>query len=108
MATPTSSDTPAAPDDRFYDRADEHIELSNQQINATETRGKVSASMMYANARFSAWICASGFSSQKDMAAAREERIAFFCEQYRKMLNEHYDDYVENFDDYMKTESTQT
>lgn len=102
---PTATDTP---DDRFYDRADEHIELSNRQINPTETRGKVSASMMYATARFSAWICASGFDSQAGMAEAREERIAFFCEQFQKMLNEHYDDYVENFDEYMKPDQKQT
>jgi Protein of unknown function (DUF3144) len=89
-------------DERFYDRADEHIQLSNVQINATETRGKVSASMLYATARFNAWVSATGFASQLEMREGRETRLDFLCDQYRKMLQENYDDYVENFDDYLK------
>jgi hypothetical protein len=44
-------------DDDFYGRADAHILLSNNQTKIIG-RGKVSASMMYATARFGAWMCA--------------------------------------------------
>lgn len=41
-------------DDEFYQRADAHIHLSNDQISETIGAGKVSASTMYATARFNA------------------------------------------------------
>jgi Protein of unknown function (DUF3144) len=100
MSTPP--ETTMQTDDRFYDRADEHIRLANEQINNVESRGKVSASMMYAAARFNAWVSATGFSSEAEMRERRELRIDFLCDQYRKMLRENYDDYIENFDEYMR------
>jgi hypothetical protein len=44
-------------DDGFFDRADEHIHLSNKQMSKTSI-GKVSASMMYSVARFNAHVSA--------------------------------------------------
>ena len=37
-------------DDKFYERADAHIHLSNEQITEEAGRGKVSASTMYSTA----------------------------------------------------------
>jgi hypothetical protein len=88
-------------DDKFYDRADAHIHLSNDQL-ADISAGKVSASMMYATARFNAWISASGFGSGEDMAAKREETIEYFVTGYRQMLEANLDEYAQNFDAYMK------
>ena len=47
-------------DDEFYERADAHIHLSNGQISEKVGTGKVSASNMYATARFNAWVSAGG------------------------------------------------
>jgi len=88
-------------DEGFYDRADAHIHLSNDQITKQVTRGKVSASMMYASARFSAWVAATSCVSGDEMEAQHEERIAYFVEQFRLMLEENYEDYAVNFDRYM-------
>ena len=92
---------PKDPDSKFYDRADEHIHLSNEQTGQGMPRGKVSASMMYGTARFNAWVSACGFSSGKKMAAERQATVDFFVEQYRKMLEENFDDYASNFKKYM-------
>ena len=89
-------------DDQFYERADSHIHLSNEHL-ADEKGGKVSASMMYATARFNAWISACGFSNSEEMANAKDKTIAYFVEQYRLMLEENLDDYISNFSDYMRT-----
>lgn len=91
----------AETDEHFYDRADAHILLSNTQVEDV-SKGKVSASMMYANARFSAWISAVGCTSKQDMAFHREENIAYFVDQFQKMLEENYDDYTQHFDAYMR------
>ena len=88
-------------DAEFYDRADAHIHLSNDQLAKVESRGKVSASMMYGTSRFNAWVSACGYSSGEQMAAAREETLKYFCDQYRLMLEENFDDYIKSFSKYM-------
>ncbi len=89
------------PDEAFFDRADAHIELSNEQTGASD-KGKVSASMLYATARFNTWVAASGYGNGEAMAADREKIVEYFVAQYVKMLEDHVDDYVANFDKYMK------
>jgi hypothetical protein len=88
-------------DDTFYARADAHIDLSNDQCRG-ERPGRVSASMMYATSRFNAWVSATGFRSGEELANAREETIQYFVNQYRLMLEENLDDYIQNFERNMK------
>jgi hypothetical protein len=92
-------------DDSFYNRADAHIDLSNDQLKTVDRQGKVSASMMYAVARFNAWVSACGFRSGEEMAQAREETIKYFLQQYQLMLEENLDDYIEHFSKYMQAKS---
>ena len=87
-------------DDKFYDRADAHINLSNDQLKEIGS-GKVSASMMFALARFNSWVSAGGVSSSEEMKEKREEIVEYFSGQYRKMLEDNLDDYIENFEKYM-------
>lgn len=94
---------PQGVDDGFYDRANAHIHLSNDQASDAG-RGKVSASMMYGTSRFNAWMSACGFESAEQMRSARSETIRYFVEEYEKMLVENLDDYIANFDRYMKQE----
>jgi hypothetical protein len=92
---------PEETDPAFYERADAHIHLSNDQIKDVG-RGKVSASMMYATSRFNAWISACGLESGEQLAAARQETIEYFVKQHRAMLEDNLDDYIRNFRKYMK------
>ncbi|MCZ4287180.1 DUF3144 domain-containing protein [Marinobacter salarius] len=89
-------------DNEFYERADAHIHLSNDQITTEVGIGKVSASNMYATARFNAWVSACGWNSSEEMAAAKDETLEYFVAEYRKMLMENLDDYIENFESYMR------
>lgn len=89
-----------ATDQAFYDRADAHIDLANQQIEKREDLGRVSASMTFATTRFNAWMSARSFKSGEEMAAAREELLKYFCEQYRMMLEDNLDDHIQNFEGY--------
>jgi hypothetical protein len=56
---------------------------------------------MFGLSRFNAWVVASSSDSREDMAKEREQAIEYFLGEYRKMLEQNLDDYVENFDDYM-------
>ena len=88
-------------DDDFYNRADAVIHLANEQLSQI-SRGKVSASCMYATARFNSWVSACGHGSAEDMAAAKAETLEYFVKEYRAMLEENLNDYIENFSTYMK------
>lgn len=88
-------------DDKFFNRADAHINLSNEQLSEA-SKGQVSASMMYSVARFNAWVSACGFEKGEDMKESREETIEYFVSEYKKMLVENMDNYIDNFTDYMK------
>ncbi len=92
-------------DNAFYERADAHIHLSNSQITEEIGKGKVSASNMYATARFNAWVSACGWNSGQEMAEAKQETLEYFVSEFRKMLEENLDDYIENFESYMQPES---
>ena len=87
-------------DKEFFERADAYITLANEQA-ANVTRGKVSASMMFATARFNAWVSASGTESGEELASVKEEAIEYFTAEYRKMLEENLGEYIEHFDKYM-------
>ena len=89
-------------DDEFYERADAHIHLSNDQISEKVGSGKVSASFMYAVARFNSWVSACGWNSSNEMAESKEETIEYFVTEYRKMLEENMDDYISNFESYIQ------
>jgi len=88
-------------DEHFFNRADEHINLSNAQLSDA-SMGKVSASMLYSVARFNAWVAACGWHNGKEMEAAKQEIIEYFTEQYKKMLSENVEDYITNFDAHIK------
>jgi hypothetical protein len=88
-------------DDEFYERADAHINLANDQISSEVSRGKVSASFMYGMARFSTFICASNCESKEEFLSEKNDAIDYFINQYRKVLEENYDDYVDNYEKYM-------
>lgn len=88
-------------DKEFFQRADAYITLANEQASQV-SRGKVSASMMFATARFNAWVSASGTESGEELASVKEEALEYFATEYRKMLEENLDEYIENFDNYMK------
>ena len=88
-------------DPTFYDRADGHIHLANEHCSNVG-RGKVSASLMYGCARFQAWNAATWAQDVEDMKAKRDETIKYFVEQYRAMLEENLDDYIDHFQEYMR------
>ena len=87
-------------DAAFWERADAIIHLANEQ-GTKVPNSNVSASLLYAAARFNAFIVANGTSDAATMKADKEEAIRYFTEEYRKMLSQNFDDYIENFSGYL-------
>ena len=87
----------------FFDRADEHISLSNTQ-SKSQPMNNVSASMLYGTARFNAFVFASNYQKIEDMHEDKAGAIEYFVGQYKMMLEENIEDYIENFESYVKSQ----
>lgn len=90
-------------DDAFYKRADAHIHLANEETGEASHEA-VNASMMFASARFCAFLSARGFKSGQAMGEKREETVDYFVAGFRQMLEGNLDAYINNFEAYMKGE----
>lgn len=88
-------------DPQFFLRADALIQLANEQLQ-NAGRENVCASMMFAAARFNVWTHACDSQTSEQLAEHRKDALAYFAEQYRLMLEQHMEDYINNFDSYMK------
>jgi len=91
-------------DEEFYKRADAHIHLANSQVTKDIIHGKVSASFLFGAARFNAYISATGCNSKEEMISSKDDAIKYFVNEYRKMIEENYDDYIANYEKYMESQ----
>ncbi|HTM80809.1 DUF3144 domain-containing protein [Asticcacaulis sp.] len=87
------------PDTDFFKRVDEHIALSNEQLKTMEG-ARVAMSGTFAAARFSAWMCANYDGSGERMKQRKDEAMRIFTEEFRRMFEESYDDYTNNYSRY--------
>ena len=88
-----------APNDAFWERADAVINLANQQTESAQSED-VSGSLLDASARFNAFLIAAQASDVDALRMGKEDAVAYFTEQYRQLLLDNLDDYIENFDEY--------
>jgi hypothetical protein len=94
----------------FFERADEFIKLANdfcrpqkgQQPNPEELRGQVSAAMLFATARFNTWVAANNFKDGNEMREAKEQVMSYLFQQFQMMLEDNFDEYCEQFDNYLR------
>ncbi len=94
----------------FFERADQFIKLANefcspeQNKNAkpAERRGQVSASMLFATARFNTWVAANNFKDGEEMRNAKDQVMSYILQQFQMMLEDNYDEYCEQFENYLR------
>jgi len=83
-------------DKEFFDRADAIIALANSQCDDFPI-GKVSSSLLFAAARFNAFIVASSAKDLDQLKEEKEEAIKYFKQQYEKVFIENMDEYIKNY-----------
>ncbi len=88
-------------DKDFFKRTDAFIQMANQ-LSQEHDLGKVSASLLYAAARFNAFIVASSAADKAEADRNKVQAIDYFTNQYRAMLLANMDNYIEKFDEYLK------
>lgn len=86
------------PDKYFWDRADEIIHLANKQCDSA-SNGNVSSSLLYAAARFNAFIVATSAKDSEELKKDKEEAVKYFTEQYKRMLVENIDDHIKSYEE---------
>lgn len=90
----------------FFERADSVITLANSQLSPNSHAGQVATSLSYAAARFAVSAASIGFVKGSDFANEKADIIAFYTEQYQKMLSDNIDDYSKNFEKYTGLKTT--
>jgi hypothetical protein len=84
-------------DKPFYDMADAYIALANTQLSETNP-SRVSAAALFAASRFNAFVISAAAGSKEQMVAEKEAAIAYFLDQYEKMLRENIDEHLARYD----------
>ena len=92
-------------DKAFLDLADQFIALANNCSESID-RGTVSAAFLYAAARFNTYVVATSAPDAQTFSSYQPKAMAYFQDEYKKTLNEHFADYEENFDIYMTTDNS--
>lgn len=88
---------------RFYKIADSFIDLANTHSDSCET-SEVGSSMLFASARFSAFVVASFAKDKAAYEAEVDNAINHFSSEFKKMLTENLEQYKTAFDEGPKYE----
>ncbi len=94
----------------FFERADEFIKLANEfsrvekgsEEKPAEKRGQISAAMLFGTARFNTWVAANNFKDGNEMRDAKEQVMSYVLQQFQMMLEDNYDEYCEQFENYLR------
>ncbi|WP_434926938.1 DUF3144 domain-containing protein [Shewanella sp. HL-SH5] len=86
-----SSETQSAT--TIYQLADQFIALANQIGQTENDIGKVGTALRYAASRYNAFEAAI---KSSDLAAEKDNALAWFANEYKLMLNENLDDHIKH------------
>ena len=95
---------------KFFERADGFIKLANEfchvekgsTMKPAEARGQASAAMLFGTARFNTWVAANNFKDGDEMRDAKEQVMSYIMQQFHMMLEDNYDEYCEQFENYLR------
>jgi hypothetical protein len=84
-------------DKEFYELADAHIALCNTHMGKVKP-AKVSAAMLFAAARFNAFVIYASSENKAQFLLEKESAIAYFMQEYEKYLRENVDEHLSRYD----------
>ncbi|VUD61607.1 hypothetical protein TDB9533_02849 [Thalassocella blandensis] len=86
---------------QYWALVESFIEKANASCEENEL-GLVNGALMQAAARFNAFYLAASSESRKDLKEDKESSVKDFGGEYKKLLAENLDDYIENYKVYMR------
>lgn len=84
-------------DKKFREMADAFIAEANK-LSKNENLGMVSASFLYAAARFNIFLVAASSGSANEFESKKENSLNALMAEFKKMLEDHFENYKENFE----------
>ncbi len=85
-------------DKAFYDLADAHIRVANEQMGHCKP-SLASAAMLFAASRFNAFVIMAASENKADMLTQKEAAIAYFLSEYETYLRENIDEHLKRYDE---------
>jgi predicted solute-binding protein len=85
-------------DKKFINMADDFINQANNFCSDETDHRLVHASLLYASARFSAFLTSAMSETREMYDESTDKAIEFYMEEYEKMLKEHFKQYRISFD----------
>ena len=101
-----NNDEGQVPDDEFWELADSFIENADNLCELSHDAGNVSAALLFAASRFSAFVVASSAEDSADLTAKQDEATDYFVDQFRLMMTENLNDFLQNFDEFFSEEES--
>ena len=84
MSEPKKNEEPLA-DEEFWDLADTFIENADNLCELSHDAGNVSAALLFAASRFSAFVVASSAEDAAELANKKEEAADYFVELRKRL-----------------------
>ncbi|MBU2886342.1 DUF3144 domain-containing protein [Gilvimarinus agarilyticus] len=95
--------TETADETVYWDMVDTFIEQANELTDNAEP-SMVSAAMLQALARYSAFLVANASVDRKEFTEEMESATSFLTNQFRDAVRDNLEDYRENYKVYMKVD----
>ncbi|HED14073.1 MAG TPA: DUF3144 domain-containing protein [Gammaproteobacteria bacterium] len=92
------------PENDYWKNVDLFIDLANQCAQGGDA-GSSGSTLLFAAARFSAFLVATRYDSKDALAQDKEKAKKHFVDIYEKMFIENLEEYTSNFDDYIQQEA---
>lgn len=93
-------------DQEFWDLAEQFVDVANQSLETLDA-GKIGAAMLYAAARFNAFVVASTSLDRAEFIADMDETMDYLSKQFRHMLGDNLRDFKENYKVYIKNDNAE-
>ncbi len=85
-------------DPKFFQRADEFIQVANRQMSTVENPQRVPTALIWSGARYAAWLNASISPSREVLVDNRDDMVEAFTAQFKQLLTEQFDYYIAHYD----------
>jgi hypothetical protein len=86
---------------RMWELIDQLIDNANTATEQGLEPGLALQALMYASARYGAFVVAASSESKADFKEDALEARKFYMDQFRRLLLQNFDEYAENFKNYL-------
>ena len=91
-------------DELYWDLVEKFIEVANEASGDIDL-GIVNSAIMNAATRFNAFYISASSESRNDLKEDKDDAIQRFGANYKRLLADNLDDYIENYKVYMREDS---